>query len=93
MPVNHAEALWDEALFQQVAAILGTPLTGGEVVECTSGFIGNTRTHQFHDPTRENTNCQLAEILYPTAFKTTDEAIALGYDGCYWCLRELHTPS
>ena len=92
-PVNHAEALWDEPLFQEVAVILGAPLTGGETFECARGFIGNTRTHQFHDPTRENTNCQLAEILHPTAFKTTEEAMALGYDGCYWCLSQLHTPS
>ena len=91
LPFNHAEALWDEDLFQRVATVLGTPLTGGEVFDCTRGFIGNTRTHQFHDPSRENTNCQLPEILNPTAFKTSDEAIALDYDGCYWCLPEFHT--
>jgi pimeloyl-ACP methyl ester carboxylesterase len=88
MPFNHAEALWDESIFQQVASILGTPLTGGEVFECTRGYIGNTRTLQFHDPSRENTNCQLAEIRYPTAFKTADEALAQGYDGCFWCLSQ-----
>lgn len=93
MSINHAEALWDEELMGLVAASLGTPLDGTEVFECSRGFIGNTRTHQFHDPSRENTNCQLGEILAPRAFKTVDEAVALEYDGCYWCLPRLHTPS
>ncbi len=91
-PINHAEALWDEELFRRIAAMLGTPLVGDEVFECAQGFIGNTRTMQFHDPSRENTNCQLSEILAPTSFKSEEEALELGYDGCYWCLREFHTP-
>jgi hypothetical protein len=91
VPVNHAEALWDEDLFRRVASILGTPLTGGEAFECAAGYIGNTNTREFHDPSNRHSNCQLDEILSLTAFKTTDEAIASGYDGCHYCLGDLDT--
>ena len=89
--MNHAEALWDEDLFAMVADLLGTPLTGGETVECVRGYIGNRQTRQFHDPSRTNRNCQLAEILEPWPFRRPEEALAAGYDGCGWCLPEHHT--
>jgi len=34
LPLNHVEALWDERLFARVAALLGTPLSGDERVDC-----------------------------------------------------------
>jgi pimeloyl-ACP methyl ester carboxylesterase len=40
VPVNHAEALWDENLFAQVADLLGTPLSTAGPVEC--GRVNHT---------------------------------------------------
>jgi hypothetical protein len=63
LPINHAEALWDEGLFARVAELLGTPLSGDEVVECVRGFIGNRRSLELPDPSRKRRNCQLDEII------------------------------
>ena len=92
VPVNHAEALWDETLFGLVADLLGTPLTGNENFECSRGFIGNSNTLQVHDPMNENTNCQLDEIDSIVPFKRIEDALTNGYDGCFYCLSEHHTP-
>jgi len=91
LPINHAEALWDEELFRRVADLLGTPLTGGEQVECVRGFIGNQRSLELHDPSRKRRNCQLDEIVEPWPFKRVEEALDAGYDGCAYCLPEHHT--
>jgi pimeloyl-ACP methyl ester carboxylesterase len=40
VPVNHAEALWDEDLFARVAGLLGTPLTAAGRVECGRPDVG-----------------------------------------------------
>lgn len=85
LPINHAEALWDEELFSRVADILGTPLNTAAAIGCGVGIIANVSTRQFHDPSLENTNCQLDEILERRLFDTPAEAIAEGYDGCFWC--------
>lgn len=92
LPINHAEAFFDEALFARVADILGTPLDNTVADECTSGWIGNTRTGELHDPSRERTNCQLDEIIYRWPFSTLDEAFNAGYDGCAYCMPEHHHP-
>jgi hypothetical protein len=42
-------------------------------------------TRQFHDPTYENSNCQLREILEVEYFHTRNDAIVAGYDGCFRC--------
>ena len=91
LPINHAEALWDEVLFGLVAELLGTPLTGGKQVECVQGFIGNQRSLELHDPSRERRNCQLDEIVEPWPFKRVEEGLDAGYDGCAYCLPEHHT--
>jgi pimeloyl-ACP methyl ester carboxylesterase len=89
-PLNHAEALFDERLFAAVADILETPLDGVVRPECTVGFIGNTRTLEVHDPTRETRQCQLDEIVSRRPFKFLEDASAAGYDGCFYCLRQQH---
>ena len=85
LPINHAEALWDEELFGLVADIIGTPLDGTAAIGCGVGIIANVGTRQFHDPSKENRNCQLNEIIDRRLFDTAAEAIAEGYDGCFWC--------
>jgi pimeloyl-ACP methyl ester carboxylesterase len=91
LPINHAEALWDEGLFAEVAALLGTPLNGDETVECVRGFVGNQRSREVHDPSRKRRNCQLDEIVEPWPFKRAEEAFDAGYDGCAYCMPEHHT--
>jgi hypothetical protein len=91
LPINHAEALWDEGLFAEVAALLGTPLNGDETVECVRGFVGNRRSREVHDPSRRRRNCQLDEIVEPWPFKRAEEAFDAGYDGCAYCMPEHHT--
>jgi pimeloyl-ACP methyl ester carboxylesterase len=44
--VNHAEALWDENLFAEVADLLGTPLSGAGPVDCGRPEITHTLTIQ-----------------------------------------------
>lgn len=44
--VNHAEALWDENLFAEVADLLGTPLSGAGRVDCGRPEITHTLTIQ-----------------------------------------------
>ena len=92
LPLNHGEALFDETLFAQVADILRTPLGNIAAEECTSGWIGNLRTRELHDPSRERPNCQLDEIVHRWPFSSPDEAFAAGYDGCAYCMPEHHHP-
>jgi pimeloyl-ACP methyl ester carboxylesterase len=91
LPISHAEALWDEAPFAQVAELLGTPLTGSEMVECVRGFIANLRTRQLHDPLRKRRACQLDEILEPWPFTRAEDAFEQGFDGCAFCMPEHHS--
>jgi pimeloyl-ACP methyl ester carboxylesterase len=92
LPIHHGQAFFDEPLFAEVADLLGTPL--GEIVteECTSGYIGNTRTLELHDPSREHPNCQLDEIVFRWPFSLPEEALGSGYDGCAYCMPEEHHP-
>lgn len=82
---NHAEALWDESLFERVGAILGTPAQNLTTEGCGVGILANASTRQFHDTTQENGNCQLREIRRIEYFDTAAEARTAGYDGCFWC--------
>jgi pimeloyl-ACP methyl ester carboxylesterase len=92
LPLNHSEALFDEALFARVADILGTPLGNTVAEECTSGWIGNLRTHELHDPSRERRNCQLDEIVFRWPFSKPEDAFEAGFDGCAYCMPEHHHP-
>lgn len=74
-----------------MAALLGTPLQGNEVVECAQAYIGNRRTRELHDPQHAQANCQLSEILDPWPFEDPADALREGYDGCAWCMPALHT--
>ncbi|MDT0168444.1 hypothetical protein [Pseudarthrobacter sp. BRE9] len=88
LPFNHAEALWDEGLFDRVGQILGTPVRNVTAVGCGAGIIGNDSTHEFHDLARRSANCQINEILRVVLFDTPAEARNSGFDACGWCQPE-----
>jgi pimeloyl-ACP methyl ester carboxylesterase len=90
LPIHHGQAFFDEDLFAHVANILGTPLGDLDADECVLGFIGNTRTRELHDPTRETRQCQLDEIIHRWPFTASEDAFAEGYDGCAYCMPEHH---
>jgi pimeloyl-ACP methyl ester carboxylesterase len=90
LPIHHGEAFWDEPLFAEVADILGTPLGNTVADECQMGFVGNRRTLELHDLSRERRNCQIAEILAPWPFERPQDAFDEGYDGCAYCMPEEH---
>jgi hypothetical protein len=90
LPINHAEAFFDETLFARVADILGTPLGSVPTERCTMGWIGNTRTFELHDASRETRQCQLDEIIHRWPFSQPTEAFNAGYDGCAYCMPEDH---
>jgi len=90
LPINHAEAFFDETLFARVSDVLGTPLGGIAVDECTSGWIGNRRTRELHDISGARRNCQIDEIVDREPFRLPSDAFDAGYDGCYYCMRDQH---
>ena len=90
LPIHHGQAFFDDDLFAHVANILGTPLGSLEVEECMQGFIGNRRSRELHDPTRETRQCQLDEIIDRWPFSSLEAAFADGYDGCAYCMPEHH---
>jgi pimeloyl-ACP methyl ester carboxylesterase len=92
LPINHAEAFFDETLFARVTDTLGTPLGNTVAEECTSGWIGNVRTLELHDPSRQRRNCQLDEIVFRWPFSKPEDAFDAGYDGCAYCMPEHHHP-
>jgi hypothetical protein len=52
-------------------------------------FLGNTSTTEVHDLDKENTNCQINEIIAAgndVPFRTLQAAKAQGYDNCHYCL-------
>jgi pimeloyl-ACP methyl ester carboxylesterase len=92
LPINHGEALFDETLFAEVADLLGTPLGNTFAEECTTGWIGNVRTRELHDPSRKTAQCQLDEIIHRWPFSLPDDAFDAGYDGCAYCMPQDHHP-
>jgi hypothetical protein len=78
-------------LFAYVADLLGTPMVQSGPVECVCGFIGNRRTVELHDPSRSRRVCQLDEIVEPWPLDRVEGALAIGYDGCAFCIPEHHT--
>ena len=90
LPIHHGEAFFDETLFALVTELIGTPLGNIESEECTEGWIGNTRTMELHDPSRETHQCQLEEITHPWPFSRLEDAFEAGYDGCAYCMAEEH---
>jgi hypothetical protein len=92
LPIHHGEAFFDETLFARVADILGTPLGDAAAEDCTSGWIGNVRTRELHDPSRETRQCQLDEIVNRWPFSLPEAAFEAGYDGCFYCMPEHHNP-
>jgi pimeloyl-ACP methyl ester carboxylesterase len=90
LPIHHGQAFFDEDLFAHVANILGTPLGNLNAEECMLGFIGNRRTRELHDPTRETRQCQLDEIIHRWPFSSSEDAFADGYDGCAYCMPQHH---
>jgi pimeloyl-ACP methyl ester carboxylesterase len=92
LPINHAEALFDERIFSIVAERLDTPLGSTEVIGCGMGFLGNSRTMELHSLEFQTRQCQIAEIVEPEFFDAPDSALESGYDGCFYCMRAEHTP-
>lgn len=57
----------------------------------TERFLGNSNTREVHDLWREQTNCQIDEIIRAgngVVFSpdTLEQAHAEGYDNCGWCI-------
>lgn len=92
LPMNHGEALFDETLFAEVTALLGTPLGDTIAETCVMGWVGNSRTLELHDLSRETSQCQLDEIVNRWPFSLPEEAFRAGYDGCAYCMPEEHHP-
>ena len=90
--MNHGEALFDETLFAEVTALLGTPLGDTIAETCVMGWVGNSRTLELHDLSRETSQCQLDEIVNRWPFSLPEEAFRAGYDGCAYCMPEDHHP-
>jgi len=67
------------------------------VVEKPSRYLGNNNTMEIHDLDKQTKNCQIDEILeeHKVWFNTFDDVKAdirhEGYNGCAWCMPELHT--
>jgi pimeloyl-ACP methyl ester carboxylesterase len=87
LPINHAEALFDEELFGAVADLLGTPLGSTEAIGCTLGWLGNRRSKELHSLEHQTRQCQIDEIVKATFFDLLQAAFDSGYDGCYYCMR------
>ncbi len=52
-------------------------------------YLGNTSKKEVHDLDKENTNCQIDEIIragHDRPFSSLQAAHAAGYDNCAWCL-------
>jgi hypothetical protein len=54
-------------------------------------LLGNPRTRELHDPSRSTGACQLEEIKEPRRFSRARDALDQGYDGCGFCMRDLHS--
>lgn len=52
-------------------------------------YLGNANTLEVHDLDREQTNCQIDEIIdagNDRPFNSLRAAHNAGYDNCHWCL-------
>lgn len=52
-------------------------------------YCGNSNKMEVHDLDRENSNCQIDEIIQARndrPFTTLAAADRAGYDNCHWCL-------
>lgn len=52
-------------------------------------YLGNKHTKEVHDLDRENSNCQINEIIragHEQPFTTLATAYVGGYDNCAYCL-------
>jgi pimeloyl-ACP methyl ester carboxylesterase len=87
LPINHAEALFDEELFAAVAELLGTPLGSTAAVGCTVGWLGNRRSMELHSLEHRTRQCQIDEIVERAFFDLPQVAFDSGYDGCFYCMR------
>jgi len=52
-------------------------------------FLGNTKTNEVHDLTREKLQCRIDEIVFneqEKPFSTLDKAHGNGYKDCQYCI-------
>lgn len=61
------------------------------LIGCREGWLGNRNTKELHHLSDRTGQCQVGEILECEFFQTPEDALSQGYDGCYFCLRRLHT--